>query len=268
MLYLRRNQDTEAAYEREGAHMNVFINIDEAIGIHSREVEKLKKEGTFEEIQKYIRPYLIEGEIFPESREEFLLELRKAFAEEDIYEIAEHDHPDVPYVEWNGFHVIFILDWTDTYWSLDAWDYVSISMMKRWNITPEILLGTAVDNMKMVPTKYRELTSEERGMLSEGNLAVVMVECDIYVFPPYTCSIMMRKAYMEQLRNHLGDFYIIPYSKDRLFLISEKCLTHPETQLWDICTSIETTEYFQKDFISERFFYYKNHKIMILPNSP
>lgn len=239
--------------------MQVFMNTDHARDLHVKEVIRLKASGSYEEMKKYIRPYLIDGEIYKETKEEFYKELLQTFSEEDAYEILQQDHPDVSYIEWNGFKVIFILDWTSTYWSLDAWDYVTMDMQRRWNVSEEELFILSVKNMKLEPTKYRHLTSEE---LSGLDLEVLLVEADLYVIPKYTASIILVSSIMARFEEILGAFYMIPYSKEKLILVAKKH-TKSSAQVFELKDKVQLSTIIQDPF-TEKALLYENGSIKIL----
>ena len=193
-------------------------NVDvDLMDLQVRNVLNLREKGGKDELKKYIIPYLYEGSLFPNSREEFRLEMQGIVSKAELDALCEQERPDVFEAEWNGFRLAYMLDWGMAQHDIVNPDFVTKQMVSRNRMDHAWMQEVAVKNLDYLKAGYLDLTHADYNNLELG---IYMIQYDRTTVPPYESNILMNKTVLKRLFREIGEaYFIFPFYKDALYTI-------------------------------------------------
>lgn len=239
--------------------MRWIINTEKAMEKHVKEVMKLKKYASFDEVSQYIRPYLVEGDVYEKTFDELYNEWIDVMEPDECLEFCKETQPELPTNVWMDLTMVYILDWGEEYWSIDSWDYVTKEMMERWRLRMPLLQKTAMENLeKGKNIIYRRLGYDE----IEIDTPVYLLQYKTHLMPSYGASAVLsgkaRKALLKLMKE---PYYILLFDRRAVFMVPVSAVDRKE-DIRKVKDSVMKSRLYSGDFLTDRVFKYDGERLM------
>lgn len=196
-------------------------------------IEQMKKKA-FSDIKPYIRPYLQFKPHQHKSWEEFKEEWEDLHTTSEMKEMYKELYPDLPYKDWFGFPVFFIIDWRETGIDMDAWDYITTDMIQKWKIGILDLYEIAIANMEACKQRnIIQVIAEE-----DGNTDLKLYRTKFITQSlAYGASIILSEKIRKRIHQYIkDDYYVFFEGEKNILCIAKKSVMQNEMK--EICKVI------------------------------
>lgn len=221
--------------------MEYYIDNSRYVAAHVDKIEQMKKKP-FSDIKPYIRPYLQFKDSYKMSWEEFKEEWGEVHTVAEMKQIYEELYPDLPYKEWLGFKIFFIIDWMEADIDIAAWDYITTDVMHQWKTNVLELYEIALNNME--GCKRRNIVQCISDEDTNTNLKMYRAKYITKSFP-YGSVIILSEKLRDKMQEHIGDDYYVFFEGEKSILCipQNNLMEHDMKMLWkDIVAAVNPKE--------------------------